>query len=55
MTLVACRKDIEPREPYFKFDTIGEQLLSGLKVNDTLQFVGSNGSIRQTANKKPPR
>lgn len=34
---------MEPTDPYFKFDTIGEQVLSGLKVNDTLKFAGSNG------------
>ena len=47
LTLVSCSKDIEPTAPYFKFDTVGEQVLSGLKLNDTLKFAGSNGSHRE--------
>ena len=47
LTLVACRKNIEQKEPYFKFDSVGEQLLSGIKLNDTIKFAGSNGSNRQ--------
>jgi hypothetical protein len=47
LTLVACRKNIEPKEPYFKFDRMGEQLLSGINLNDTIKFAGSNGSNRQ--------
>ena len=46
LILVSCRKDNEPIEPYFKFDSVGEQLLSGIKLNDTLKFAGSNGSYR---------
>ena len=46
MTLFSCRKNIEPKEPYFKFDSVGEELLSGLNFNDTLKFAGSNGSFR---------
>lgn len=46
LTLVSCRKEIEPKVPYFKFDIIGQELLSGLNLNDTLKFEGSNGSSR---------
>ena len=47
LTLISCGKDIEPKEPYFSFDAVGEHLLSGLKLNDTLKFAGSNGSNRE--------
>lgn len=47
LTLASCRKDTETPEPYFKFDSIGEQLLSGVKLNGTLKFKGSNGSYRE--------
>ena len=44
---VSCGKEKLPTEPYFKFDAIGEQLLSGIKLNDTIKFAGTNGSNRQ--------
>ena len=47
LTLISCGKDIEPKEPYFSFDAVGTHLLSGLKLNDTLKFAGSNGSNRE--------
>jgi len=47
LSLVSCRKAIEPKVPYFKFDSVGEQLLSGLKLNDTLKFSGSNGTHQE--------
>ncbi|MEO5946686.1 MAG: hypothetical protein ABIP79_07690 [Chitinophagaceae bacterium] len=47
LTVVSCRKDIEPTELYFKFDIVGEQLLSEIKLHDTLKFAGSNGSNRE--------
>jgi hypothetical protein len=45
--LFSCSKDTLNNEPYFKFDNVGEPLLSGVKVNDTIKFAGSNGSYRE--------
>ncbi len=46
LSILSCRKDIEPKEPYFTFDEVSDQVLSGLKLNDSIHFEGSNGSIR---------
>lgn len=47
LTLISCKKEKIDSEPYFKLDNIGLSLLSGIKINDTLNFVGSNNT-RQT-------
>ncbi|MCU0403775.1 MAG: hypothetical protein MUE99_04440 [Chitinophagaceae bacterium] len=45
--LSACQKEPALGELHLAFDQTGEHLLSGLKVNDTLKFAGSNGSSRE--------
>ena len=46
LTLFSCSKETVTNEPYFKFDNVGELLLSEVKLNDTIKFAGSNGSNR---------
>jgi hypothetical protein len=46
LTLFSCSKETINNEPYFQFDNIGLELLSELKLNDTLKFIGTN-STRQ--------
>jgi len=43
-TLISCHKDTE-QPPYFSFDLVGKEILSGLKLNDTIHYQGSNGTI----------
>ncbi len=45
--MFSCSKETVNNEPYFKFDNVGELLLSSVKVNDTIKFAGSNGSHRE--------
>lgn len=45
VSLYSCQKDTE-QPPYFSFDVVGKEILSGLKVNDTIHYQGSNGTIR---------
>ena len=46
LTLLSCKKEITDSEPYFSFDNIGLSLLSEVKINDTLKFVGSNNTLQ---------
>lgn len=46
LLLAACGKDIEPTTPYLVFDEQANQLLSEVKINDTLSFRGTNGTRR---------
>ena len=46
LTLYSCNKEKVDSKPYFAFDEVGEKLLSELKLNDTLKFVGTNNNIQ---------
>ncbi len=47
LTLLSCSKETVNNEPYFSFDNIGLTLLSEMKVNDTLKFVGTNNTRQE--------
>ena len=47
LTLLSCSKETINKEPYFQFDNIGLELLSELKLNDTLKFIGTNNTRQE--------
>jgi len=46
LTLLSCNKERVESKPYFAFDEVGRKLLSELKLNDTLKFIGTNNNIQ---------
>ena len=46
LILTSCTKEQENKTPYYSFDNKAKEWLSKININDTLNFVGTNGTIR---------